>query len=292
MRNLKSKYLLVIIFLFILISGFVFSSTFGQSNFELAKQELLFRKIGHEILLQSGDSTSRVLPIKKLADNEYLISFENEFTFQSDSLVNIIKRSLAKSGFSQDYIVNVLSCDGNSVQYGYAIFGSQKDDLIACSGRKQPKNCYQINVKFQNSWLSATQKSYLITSLPFLACIVFLLIGVLKNNKLKILRSRVKNPIQLGQIIFDIEGRQLIADETTVELTFKESKILLIFAQLPNVVVERSRLQKEIWEDEGVIVGRSLDVFISKLRKKLGIDSTLQLINIHGKGYKLEVLIS
>jgi DNA-binding response OmpR family regulator len=48
-------------------------------------------------------------------------------------------------------------------------------------------------------------------------------------------------------------------------------------------------LQKEIWEDEGIIVGRSLDVFISKLRKKLENDSAVKLVNIHGKGYKLEI---
>jgi DNA-binding response OmpR family regulator len=75
----------------------------------------------------------------------------------------------------------------------------------------------------------------------------------------------------------------------TIELTAKENKLLLIFARSPNTVIERGRLQKEIWEDEGVIVGRSLDMFISKLRKKLEGDLSIQLINIHGKGYKLEV---
>jgi DNA-binding response OmpR family regulator len=73
------------------------------------------------------------------------------------------------------------------------------------------------------------------------------------------------------------------------ELTAKENKLLLIFARSPNAVIERTRLQKEIWEDEGVIVGRSLDMFISKLRKKLETDPSIQLINIHGKGYRLEV---
>ena len=51
----------------------------------------------------------------------------------------------------------------------------------------------------------------------------------------------------------------------------------------------RNRLQKEIWEDEAIIVGRSLDVFISKLRRKLENDSTVKVVNIHGKGYKLEI---
>jgi DNA-binding response OmpR family regulator len=57
----------------------------------------------------------------------------------------------------------------------------------------------------------------------------------------------------------------------------------------PNEVIERSRLQKEIWEDEGVIVGRSLDMFISKLRKKLEPDPNISIVVIRGKGYKLEI---
>jgi DNA-binding response OmpR family regulator len=57
----------------------------------------------------------------------------------------------------------------------------------------------------------------------------------------------------------------------------------------PNEAIERNRLQKEIWEDEGVIVGRSLDMFISKLRKKLEPDPTIKIAVIRGKGYKLEI---
>ena len=48
-------------------------------------------------------------------------------------------------------------------------------------------------------------------------------------------------------------------------------------------------MQKEVWENEGVIVTRSLDMFISKLRKKLNKDPLVNIVNIHGIGYKLEI---
>jgi DNA-binding response OmpR family regulator len=54
-------------------------------------------------------------------------------------------------------------------------------------------------------------------------------------------------------------------------------------------MVDRNTLQKEVWENEGVIVTRSLDMFVSKLRKKLSADTSVKLTNIPGKGYKLEV---
>ena len=57
----------------------------------------------------------------------------------------------------------------------------------------------------------------------------------------------------------------------------------------PNQIIKREELTKKVWEDNGVFVGRSLDTYISKLRKKLQDDDSIQLINIHGIGYKLEV---
>ena len=72
-------------------------------------------------------------------------------------------------------------------------------------------------------------------------------------------------------------------------LTTKESKILHILALQQNQIIDRDKLQKEVWENEGVIVGRSLDMFISKLRKKLEQDEQVKITNVHSRGYKLEV---
>ena len=93
----------------------------------------------------------------------------------------------------------------------------------------------------------------------------------------------------LGSMSFDAEARKLTINETSIDLTKTETRVLRIFALTPNETIERSRLQKEIWEDEGVIVGCSLDMFISKLRKKLEFDPDIQIVAIRGKGYKLEM---
>jgi DNA-binding response OmpR family regulator len=93
----------------------------------------------------------------------------------------------------------------------------------------------------------------------------------------------------LGTMRFDAEKRKLLLNETSIDLTRTETRVLRIFALSPNEVIERSRLQKEIWEDEGVIVGRSLDMFISKLRKKLELDPRVKITVVRGKGYRLEV---
>jgi hypothetical protein len=103
----------------------------GNDDFDIARREVLLRRIGDELLLQSGDRTSRVLPVKKIAENEYQIRFENDLTFQPESLVNTTRRLLAKDPLTSDYIVNVLNRGDASVAYGFAISGNKKDDICS-----------------------------------------------------------------------------------------------------------------------------------------------------------------
>jgi len=269
----------------IIITGLCAFSMADKDSFELAKQEIMLRKIGHELLLQAGDSTSRVLPVKMLGENQYQITFENEFTFKPDSLVAVVKRSLAKHNLSENYVVNVLNCAEKEVVYGFAIFKNVKDDIISCTGREQPKSCYFINIKFKDNGISNAQKGYLLGGIPLLAFVGLIISRKVNDRKPK----PTINTIAIGKNLFNPIERNIIINQKTIDLTIKESKLLLIFSKSPNMIIERTRLQKEIWEDEGVIVGRSLDVFVSRLRKKLESDTNLQLINIHNKGYKLEV---
>ncbi|HTG67426.1 MAG TPA: winged helix-turn-helix domain-containing protein [Flavobacterium sp.] len=290
-RNLlsgKREYLLGLLFLsFIGVISAAFYSE-DSDDFDLAKREVLLRRIGHEILLQSGDSVSRVLPVKKIAKNEYLISFENEFTFQPDSLVNTTQRLLAKDPFTSDYVVNVLNCGNSSVAYGYAVSKNKKDNIVACIGRKQPVACYMINIKFKPTSINIVKNGYLLGGLSFLAFVSFIFFRSVKPRK-TLAESQHTDMFTLGSVLFDAKNRKLIINGNTIELTGTETRLLLIFALSPNETIERSRLQKEIWEDEGVIVGRSLDMFISKLRKKLEFDPNIKIVVIRGKGYKLEI---
>jgi DNA-binding response OmpR family regulator len=76
-----------------------------------------------------------------------------------------------------------------------------------------------------------------------------------------------------------------------ISLSKKECELLAIFIANPNQIIKRDELMKRVWEDHGVVVGRSLDTYISKLRKILKEDDTIKITNVHGVGYKLEVLV-
>jgi len=274
-----------LLFLFsaiIIIIGLVFLMQ-RNDDFDLARREILIRKAGHEILLFSGDSTSRLLPVKKLADGAYQLQFEKEFTFEPDALVAIVRKSLASTATS-NYIVTVLNCSDKQVVYGYTVSNQKKNDVIPCLGRKQPLNCYLINIKFEKKQWQGNIDVVLL--LVLIGTILFCYF-IFRTKKTKIQPLKTPHLIPIGALHFDNEKKCLITTDGVINLTAKENKLLFIFAQNPNETIDRTRLQKEIWEDDGIIVGRSLDVFISKLRKKLESDPKVQLINVHGKGYKL-----
>lgn len=284
----KVRYLYgLILLLFISVISVAFSME-GSDDFDIARREVLLRRIGHELLLQSDDSTSRVLPVKKIAENEYRISFENELTFQPDSLVNTTRRVLARDPLARDYVVNVLKSDNAGATYGFAISGNRKDDIVACHGRKQPTARYMIDIKFKPARINPVKNGYLLGSLPVLAFVGFIFLRSVKPRR-ALPSGQYTEILTFGAVLFDAKNRKLIINEKTIDLTVTETRVLRIFALSPNETIERSRLQKEIWEDEGIIVGRSLDVFISKLRKKLENDPSVKLVNIHSKGYKLEI---
>ena len=73
-----------------------------------------------------------------------------------------------------------------------------------------------------------------------------------------------------------------------MQLTQKEADLLKLFAENPNQILKRSDILKQIWGDDDYFLGRSLDVFISRLRKYLRDDKTLKVENIHGVGFRLK----
>jgi len=290
-RNLLSErrnYLLGLVLLLFISAICVAFSREDNNDFDISRREILLRRIGHELLLQSGDSTSRVLPIKKIAEYEYQIRFEKDLAFQTDSLVNTTQRLLAKDPFAGDYVVSVLNCGNSSVAYGYAISKNKKDDIVACIGRRQPIACYMINIKFKPNGITTARNKYFLGGLSFLAFVGFIFSRSAKRRR-TLPKEEYNKMFTFSSVLFDTQKRQLIINNKIMDLTATETRLLLIFALSPNQTIERSRLQKEVWEDEGVIVGRSLDMFISKLRKKLELDQNINIVVIRGKGYKLEI---
>lgn len=95
-----------------------------------------------------------------------------------------------------------------------------------------------------------------------------------------------------GMFVFDPDNFLLQHPGNRHTLTRKEAGILKLLCEHMNKVIERELITNVIWGDDSYFVGRSLDVFITRLRKYLSVDPAVNITNVHGVGFKLEVLES
>lgn len=282
---------LAAISLFLISAGSIITRP-GKAVFPEKQIAIALRNVGHQLMIHAGDSVSRILPVKKIEETSYRLEFVSPFTFVPDSLVDIVQKSLASTPITLSYTVNVLDCFSNEIVYGFQIGEKEQTTLVPCLGRTQPLGCYIILISFlPESTLAATDKSYLF-ALALVSLVVVAFVGRAYVQRKKILPIAETGAVLVGTYEFYEEKRLLKLNKTITELSDKESRLLKIFVANKNELVSRSQLMKEVWNDDGVLVSRSLDVFISRLRKKIRDDATIQLLNVHGVGYKLVVSAS
>ncbi len=109
-----------------------------------------------------------------------------------------------------------------------------------------------------------------------------------------ILRRTEKHEVQVamdeyraGDCVLDYKNHKLSVKGNEIKLTTKENELLRLFFEKKNQILERELALKHVWQDDSYFTARSMDVFISKIRKYIKEDEHLQILNIHGQGYKL-----
>lgn len=115
--------------------------------------------------------------------------------------------------------------------------------------------------------------------------LMFRMEAILRRVKGK--KAKEVSVYNIGRFVFDTQKQTLSMDGRDVKLTTKESELLTLLAANSNNILERNYALKTIWIDDNYFNARSMDVYITKLRKHLKEDPTVGIINIHGKGYKL-----
>lgn len=115
--------------------------------------------------------------------------------------------------------------------------------------------------------------------------LVFRIGAILRRVKGK--KDKEVTMYKIGRYTFDTQKQTLVIDDKTQKLTTKESELLALLCSHVNQILERNFALKSIWIDDNYFNARSMDVYITKLRKHLKGDPAIEIINIHGKGYKL-----
>lgn len=113
--------------------------------------------------------------------------------------------------------------------------------------------------------------------------------AVLKRAKPNAEAYKTKQVFTIGKLVFDYEQQLLQNGTQQQKLTSKESELLKLLCLHINDTLEREMALKLVWGEDSYFNGRSMDVFISKLRKYLQEDKNVEIVNVHGKGFKLMV---
>ena len=101
------------------------------------------------------------------------------------------------------------------------------------------------------------------------------------------LKNKERTSYTLGSFVFDTQKQTLTREDNVIKLTTKECELLSLLCVNFGEILQRDYALKTIWVDDNYFNARSMDVYITKLRKHLKDDPTVEIINVHGKGYKL-----
>jgi hypothetical protein len=283
--------------LYLVLISFIGSSKMDENPYTDGELKLFVRMLGDKVLLDMAkDSTSRVLPVQSLGKYEYLLTFNTPFKLNPDLLVEIVKTLVEESDMVNSFIVEVFEPSDTEATYSFKIDPQGLIDMIACRTRDYPVNSYSIKLKilsFKRKEVSDAQKTEAGFGTLWPVIIGFILFGILVlvylKNKLKKESLKPEEVVQIGNYQVNFVHDELHFGQERVELTSKESNLLRLLYQHMNATVARDEILHEVWGDEGDYVGRTLDVFISKLRKKLDKDEAVKILNARGVGYKLVV---
>jgi len=99
----------------------------------------------------------------------------------------------------------------------------------------------------------------------------------------------IKKLLSFSKYVLELNNLILKVGDKEIQLTQREADVLALFISNPNVLLRREFILDTIWKDDNYFVGRSLDVFVSKLRKHFKDDESITIRNIHGTGYKFQI---
>ena len=246
---------------------------------------LAVRSIGDELLKSDADFSTPVPPVERKTSEALRLNFDAPIAIDPDRLAALSLKYL-HAGIVGKAIVKVLKSDSGEVVYGFEIDNFSKTE-IPCLGRVLPKAQYYIEVSFYPDPRVMLVHSNTRAFGTAGASIVFVVLGFLfvRNSKTS---QGIQKEICWNGIRLDLDHSQVIANNHSIQLTSKESQILTILLEHTGHLVSRDFFLQHIWEKEGVITDRSLDMYISRLRKKLKVLPHIEIANQHGKGYYLK----
>lgn len=262
------------------------------------KNSLALRQIGHDYLSLIGDVSTRIPAVEEGDNGTLLLRLERNIVY--DTLHQIARAVLSDYGIRADYTLTLEDCGSGKVFLGSlwpgvrADEGSHGEGDAACAGRDQKARCANIGLAFPAQQQAGTPfLTWLLGGFGVLLFFAGQLTPAPQQQLEPALQLVVgqRDYLQLGRdCTFDEKNHLLIVGGSKRKLTYREAKLFGFFANRPNEVLARADINEAVWGEEGIITGRSLDVFVSRLRKMLVETEGLEIKAVHGVGYRLLVV--
>ena len=247
---------------------------------------LAVRAIGDVLLTNANDFSSPIQPVEEIDEHTLRLSFKNPIPINPDSLSWLAIQYIHPE-IAQRAIVNVLDVESGKMVYGFEINHLNQKE-IPCLGRNLPASKYYLDVSFYRQQPTALGLNAFTFGLLGFILVTFALLGIsfFKRNLQQPVDHKI---IQAKGIKLHLDTNQIIFNDSIIKLTNKEVQIFSILLENEGQLVSREHLTQEVWLKEGVVTGRSLDMYISRLRKKVIDLANIEILNQHGKGYILKI---
>lgn len=260
---------------------------------------LALRQIGHDYLNSLGDRRTTIPSVVHRPDGSLFLQLERHLSY--DTISAITAQVFNHFNITDSYTLSLEDCETGEVFLGGFWKGVNGLELvetdlnIACAERDQPIRCASLAVSFP------PPADPLSGPLPWVLFGIGCLLMVAGPAWQRLAPEPQAASVELEEIavvsdkqklgnncLFSLAEQSLIIGETSHELTYREAKLFGFLATNANQVLDRETIHDAVWGEEGIMVGRSLDVFISRIRKKLTDAVGVEIQTVHGVGYRLK----
>ncbi|MEM7574453.1 MAG: winged helix-turn-helix domain-containing protein [Bacteroidota bacterium] len=272
------------------------------------KANLLLRELGDALLRTQGDSSSYLPPVHEREAGDFVL-YLNRYV-EYDSLLAISPSILSGHEELEQAFIALEDCTTEEALLGFVWTSAGVDVNAACLGRERRADCYQLSLSYplpvsqSRSWWSRNYWWLLLWAMTALGLLWYQArhkpsiatkggvapgVSAASTPPVAVIRNRPAEVQITAQSCFLPSQQLMRIGAQEVPLTYREAKLLEYLLDHQNEPLSREQIKAAVWGSEGLVVGRSLDVFISRLRKLLVTDEDVKIKTLHGLGYRLEV---
>ncbi|MEO9484733.1 MAG: winged helix-turn-helix domain-containing protein [Ekhidna sp.] len=272
---------IVAVFLFGIL-GYWFSKAFdaNASQFDHSVSVALFT---------AADTMSERATVEKRSSNLFYVTTNSPVS--NEEIDTLIQKEFLARNLALDYELGIYNADDDSLVYGNYVKSTEMNTVSndTCDISDAINKNFAVLFPSRKSYLFGQMDAWFfaVVFLIFISWIYFYSISLYQKSTIAIPAKNTR--IQLGNSCLDFHNQSLVVDNSTFRLTYKENQILKLLFENPNQVIDREVFLETIWKKDGFFVARSMDVFISKVRKYLRADQTIRIENLRSIGYRLHV---